>query len=405
MSQASVLEEVQDLLLNLGNPEAVSLAYGDAVQQLAHRCPVFSEVQMVPTAWSVGQWTDASQTFTDDTTDAQSAATNDVLLCSTIDNDGHLIGAYGMFERVVYTISTTDGGLGVYEFTYWNSVDWTALSLISTPNFGSSGEQTLSFVAPEDWRQGRPTGVTSPDADGFDADLFWIRVRATTAPGGFTSQDQLESMSQAMFLTVPPKGNNRGDMNQAAGLARVPLAAPYFQIPSATQLSLQTAIYPLPDSLVHLLTALYYPNELEPAPVAEGLDLLSPTWRATTGTPTRFTQDLEPFPRLRLSPIPTAIGARGVPVFTGTSGATVGTNNLVLFTLQVPLEEDMPPWFEGLVSYAVAAREARRMGETQDLALANALEQLVDGLVGMLTSFWADDGLELAVPYVSPLRR
>ena len=403
MSQASVIEEAQDLLLNLGDPEFVSLAYGDAVRQLAHRCPVFSEIQMVPTAWAVGQWTDATQTFTDDTTDAQSTATNDVLLCSTIDNDGHLLGAYGMFERVVYTISTTDGGLGTYEFTYWNGADWSALSLLSTPSFGSSGTQTLAFVAPEDWRQGAPTGVTFP-VD-FDAHLFWIRVRATTAPGGFTSQDQLESLSQAMFLTVPPKGNNQGDMNQAAGLARVPLAASYFQIPSATQLSLQTAIYPLPDSLVHLLTVLYYPNELEPVPVAEGLDLLTPTWRTTTGTPTRFTQDLEPFPRFRLSPIPTAIGTRGIPVFTGTSGATVGTNNLVLFTLQVPLEEDHPPWFEGLVSYAMAAREARRLGETQDLALAGALEQLVDGLVGMLHGLWAEDGIELVGPYVSPLRR
>ena len=405
MSQASVLEEAQDFLLELGDAEFLQMAFPDAARQMAMRCPVFSEVQMVSTFWVAGQWTEATHTFTDDTTDAQDVGTSDFALSSTMDNDGHMIGAYGKFEQVIYTIGTADDGTGIYEYRYWDGTFWQALPLLTTPNFAATGTHTLSFVAPEDWRQGAPTGITLPWADGFDANLFWIMVRATLGPGGLVGQDSMESAPQAMFLTIPPKGNTQGDMAQGAGIFRQPTSPPVIQSALATLLAVSTAIYPLPESVLALVTVLYYPNELEPAPVAEGLDLLQPTWRTATGTPTRYTQDLSPMPMVRLTPVPTAIGTLGIPIFTGTFGATVGNNNLVFFTLQVPLEQDMPPWFEALLSYAVASREARRLGEMHDLALAQALDGLVDGLTGMLMALWNDDGIEVVAPWISPLRR
>lgn len=362
MSQDSIVVEAQDLLLDLGIETFLLSAFPDAARTLAMKCPVFSEIQMVSTFWAAGQLTASGQTmvFTDDSTDAQSSAPSDFLLCSTLANDGHMIGAYGMFEKVVYTLGVADDGTGVYDFAYWDGRFWAALALLSTPNFHAVGTQTMAFVPPEDWQQGVPTDITFPVADGFDANLFWVRVRATTGP--------------AVAL-------------------------------SATQIRVDTAIYPLPDTVLSLLSVLYYPNELEPVPVAEGLDLLQPGWRTATGTPTRYTQDLGPLQRVRIAPIPTAVGTLGLPIFTGAFGATVGPNNLIVATLQVPEEPDFPEWFQCLVSYTIAAREARRLGESSDLALGAALEGLVDGLVGMMSGLWREDGQELSRPYTSPLRR
>ena len=452
MSQETILEEAQDLLLGLGSDTFLLSAFPDVVRTLAMKCPVFSHVEMVSTFWVAGQLNapdianpDQSMIFTDDTTDAQSSEASDFPLSSSLDNDGHMIGAYGMFERVVYTLSVTDHGTGVYDFAYWDGTFWQPLPLLTTPDFSALGTQTMAFVAPEDWRQGVPTAITFPVADGFDANLFWIRVRAVSAPGGLSGQDEIESASQAMFLTVPPKGNTWSDRSQAAGLFRLTTGlhvfkgqdqlesisqAMFLTIPpkgntqsdkmqaaslfrftpattvrsSATQIRVDTAIYPLPDTLLSLVSVLYYPNELEPVPVAEGLDLLLPGWRTVTGTPTRYTQDLGPVQRVRIVPIPTAIGTLGLPIFTGAFGATVGPNNVILITLQVPEEPDFPPWFQSLVSYAVAAREARRLGESSDLALGAALEGVVDGLAGMMSGMWREDGQELSQPYTSPLR-
>ena len=406
MSQASVLAEAQDMLLDLGDAEYLQLAFTDTVRRLAMRCPVFTEVLQISTYWAVGQWTEIGGTYTDDTTDAQDAGTSDVALTIVADGDGHMIGAYGMFERVVYVIGTAASG-GTYEYTYWASGGlWRTLTLFTTPDFAVTGTQTMAFVAPDDWVQGRPTDVTFP-AD-FDGNLYWIRVRAPATPGmPITGQGNIESVSQAMFLTVNPLGANQVHLHQASGLVRLPLTLGTFSL-LATTVTPFPAFYPLPDTVLSILTVLYYPNELEPAPVAEGLDLLSPTWRTATATvPTRYTQDLGPLLRLRLTPMPTNIGVREtLPAWLGIPGFTGGAaNNLVLMSLEVPLEADMPPWYEGLVGYAVAAQEARRLGETQDLPLAQALDGLVDGLVTMLLELWGKEGNELVAPWVSPLRR
>ena len=406
MSQVDVLAEAQDLLLDLGDTEYLQLAFTDTVRRLAMRCPVFTEVRQISTYWAVGQWTETGGTYTDDTTDAQDAGTNDVALASAADNDGHMIGASGMFERVVYVIGTAASG-GTYEYTYWASAGlWRTLTLLTTPNFAVTGTQTMAFVAPDDWAQKQPTDVTFP-AD-FDGNLYWVRVRATATPGmPITGQGNIESVSQAMFLTVDPLGANQVHLQQASGLVRLPLTLGTFSL-LATTVTPFPAFYPLPDTLLSILTVLYYPNELEPAPVAEGLDLLSPTWRTATATvPTRYTQDLGPLLRLRLTPMPTTVGLQGgLPIWQGAAGSIeAASNNVVLMSIEVPLEPDMPQWYEGLVGYAVAAQEARRLGETQDLPLAQALDGLVDGLVGMILGLFEKEGVEMTVPWVSPLRR
>ncbi len=407
MSQGDVLTAAQDLLLDLGDPEYLSLAYTDRTRYLAMRCPVFTEVRQISTFWAMGQWVNEIGVYTDDTTDAKDADTNDVLLIGGFeDGDGHMIGAYGLFERVDYTISTAINAATPVTYTYWNGTGWAALTTLTTPTFTVTGVQMLTFVPPEDWAQGIPTDTTFPSD--FDANLFWMRVQLFPGDAGINGQDNLESISQAMFLTVMPQGNNQTDMQQSLGLVRIPMTPAPTIAPQATLLQVYVALYPLPATLLRVLTVLYYPNELEPAPVAEGLDLLDPTWRTATSTvPTRYTQDLGPLQRLRLTPMPTNLGVREtLPAWLGIPGFSGGAaNNLVVMCDEVPLEADEPPWFEALLSYAIAAQEARRLGETQDLALAQALDGLVDGLVEMMLNIWRKEGMELTTSWESPLRR
>jgi hypothetical protein len=64
-----------------------------------------------------------------------------------------------------------------------------------------------------------------------------------------------------------------------------------------------------------------------------------------------------------------------------------------------------PLWAEGILTYLVAAHEARRMGETRNLFVAEALEQLSTGLIALLHGLWRDDGIELPQPWQSPLQK
>ncbi len=105
MSQDNIFAEVQDLLLGLGSKTFLLSAFPDAIRFMAMRCPVFSAVQMVSTFWAEGQFNNEFNTFIDYTTQAQNEInTNDVPLTTTRANDGHMIGAYGMFEKVRYII-------------------------------------------------------------------------------------------------------------------------------------------------------------------------------------------------------------------------------------------------------------------------------------------------------------
>lgn len=100
-------------------------------------------------------------------------------IVTTTNNDGYIVQSPQRFNLVGLNISTAAaGGSPVYSYTYWNGSSWANLTLISTPAYGSTGNQLLLFYAPHDWAVGGASG------DGVDATKYAVRVRATTAPSG-----------------------------------------------------------------------------------------------------------------------------------------------------------------------------------------------------------------------------
>lgn len=112
--------------------------------------------------------------YTDETTDANSAAANDVQLLpvAPAENDAFYVGYSHVFTEVRFNIGTvaTDGAL---TFEYWNGTAWTALTVTDlTDNFKNSGSNSVTFTAPRDW------ATTTVNSQG---PFYYIRARVSTA--------------------------------------------------------------------------------------------------------------------------------------------------------------------------------------------------------------------------------
>lgn len=153
--------------------------------------------------------------------------------------------------------------------------------------------------------------------------------------------------------------------------------------------------FPLPDTVLQLLSVHFFPRELEPAGVRWAQDTLDPAWRNRTGVPTRYTQELETTRMLRLHPSPTVAGAAGIPPFLGIPGALVPTNHLVTFMLVAPEVVDLAPWAEDLTAYLLAAWESTKEGLREDANMAQALQGLVSMLVSLIKDLYHEPGQEL----------
>ncbi len=171
------------------------------------------------TRWKAGKWTNAGNPeYTDDTTDAQNATTDDFALFDTTNNNGFAVQSLDKFGFVGIQVTTAaSGGSPVYEYTYWNGTSYTALTLFDTPTWGL-GERTIGFAPPNDW-----TAVVSGDQanlDGFDVGKYVIRARATTASataGGLASKlwvarlyDFKAAVATDSVLNINPEDPNRG---------------------------------------------------------------------------------------------------------------------------------------------------------------------------------------------------
>lgn len=156
-----------------------------------------------------------------------------------------------------------------------------------------------------------------------------------------------------------------------------------------------TRFFPLPPSLLQLLSVHFFPRELEPAGVRWAQDTLDPAWRNRTGTPSRYTQELETTLEVRLHPAPTVSGPAGIPPFVGIPGAMVPTNHLVALYLETPDVVDLAPWAEDLTAYLLAAWEATREGLRNDPPMAQALQSLVGMLIPLIKDLHHSPGEEL----------
>lgn len=132
--------------------------------------------------WKAGQWTDATTTFTDDTTDFQDVGATDAALETTTNNDGLLVSSGTLFNALAINVSTASVGSPVRVIEYSTGTSsWTALSnALSFDGAGANyatGENVIVIVPPTDWAR-----MTSGHGTGVTVGHFGLRIRATTAP-------------------------------------------------------------------------------------------------------------------------------------------------------------------------------------------------------------------------------
>ena len=120
--------------------------------------------------WKFGQH--ASDTYADDTVDAQASAGSVALTTDSLSN-GFIAQASKKFDLVGFTVSTAETGTSVLSYEYWDGSAWVALNAIIAPDFSATGDTALVFAAPYDWAKGGSGGV--------DSDKYAIRVTPTTA--------------------------------------------------------------------------------------------------------------------------------------------------------------------------------------------------------------------------------
>ena len=157
--------------------------------------------RLVNSAWVAGQWTQTSGVFTDDTTDAQDAGTNDFALETTTNNDGFIVAARQPFNAISFDVSTAGlTGAPVVDFAYSNlaGTGWT--TLVATNFFDAPealwplGIQEIVWVPPTDW--GKVTAINT-----IPVGYYAIRVRKTTAQTGTAALATAMEVWRVLFLT------------------------------------------------------------------------------------------------------------------------------------------------------------------------------------------------------------
>jgi len=350
-----MLVEANSYLNNMGNLDDMRAMLPNIVHELARKCPVFGNTYVIYNRWQIGQYIDAAQTYADLTTTAQAGSPFPVSTLTP--GDGLLIGGTGRFETVRFTVQAPATG-ATYEYTYWDGTAWRGLVAQTLPNFAATGVQTLHFSPPIDWVLAAPTTLVFPT--GVTPTMFWVRIRALPPP----------SVAPAVV----------------AGL------------------SIDMPVFPLPTSVLQLISTHFFPRELEPANVGWGLDVLNSRWRTQRGTPNRYTQELGSTTQVRVTPIPTQTGQTGLPPFSGIPGALVPTNHVIALVIESPPIEYLSEWFEGLVAYALVAWEAQGEGDMQSLPLAQGMTALGNLLLGLLKGLYTQEGEEfMPDAWVMPL--
>lgn len=149
--------------------------------------------------WKAGQWVDATTTFTDDTTDAQDAGTNDFALTTTTNNDGFIVLCKVPFNLIDIVVGTAAaGGTPAFDLAY--SIAGGTWSTISNAyvhgDLSGTGENLIWFEPPTDWAVSEAGHAT-----GIDTGYYAVRVRATTAPNATAALATLITLGRMLFTT------------------------------------------------------------------------------------------------------------------------------------------------------------------------------------------------------------
>lgn len=175
-------------------------------------------VRIPKALWKAGQWTNATTTYTDDTTDFQDAGTSDAALETTTNSDGFLVSSTKKFNALCIAVGTASVGVPVRVLEYSSGTStWTAITnYISFAGSGAvygTGENVIVWVPPANWSvmaSGHGTGVT--------VGHYGIRIRATTASSTAGVASTM-SVHRLYFLTEGLADNN---------LIDIPLGGMYF---------------------------------------------------------------------------------------------------------------------------------------------------------------------------------
>lgn len=134
--------------------------------------------------WSAGYY-DGS-TYTDDTTDAQSASGDDFVVCDGDTGDGIIIAGTATFSKIIFKqLDQFDAGTADIEY-YDEDGAWQSLTVTTRPVWtAAKGDKTLEFDWPSDW--GRWDGTQD-----WLANKYAIRVSFTTPPSTSMDCDYLQ---------------------------------------------------------------------------------------------------------------------------------------------------------------------------------------------------------------------
>lgn len=152
--------------------------------------------------WYAGQYTAIGTVFTDDTTDAQDAGTDDFQVCSTNNGDGCFIACDVAFNKVIFRgCQQAAGSPASISYQYWNGTAWASPTVTTTPNWtAAEGDKALEFSIPLD-----ADGVLSwepydQSTSVFLANKYVLRITFGTAPSGAFSADYID-VYHTQYLT------------------------------------------------------------------------------------------------------------------------------------------------------------------------------------------------------------
>jgi hypothetical protein len=126
----------------------------------------------------------------------------------TTNNYGLLVQSRNPFSAIAFNISQAETGSPVYTYEYWNGSSWTALVLENTPIYTATGVQALVFQAPIDW-------VVGDSTEGGNADLYSVRMLATTAPSQAVQFNSLKVLKLLALSEVADKGSLISDFSES----------------------------------------------------------------------------------------------------------------------------------------------------------------------------------------------
>lgn len=162
------------------------------------RVSVYTSVSTAPQV-AQGYVTTVDPVYTDDTTDATDADAGDVALLPTFPSVGDAVfyGYSARFCKLKITTSQARTGTATITPKYWNSSEWTALTVVDDDSVGYSataGTHYIHFAPPTDW-------VANTAANGPNGEAGYFISMELTALTSVTQQP-LATRAWVLPLTV-----------------------------------------------------------------------------------------------------------------------------------------------------------------------------------------------------------